>query len=154
MPFYDVYETADGRWLSVAAIEPRFYADFARLLELPASLDRNDRATWPQLRTAITEAIRRRTRDEWVSAAAGLDACIAPVLTPAEAPTHPQHAARGTFVEVGGITQPGPAPRFARTPGRISGPPPAPGEHTDAALTDWGVPGTTVAQWREEGAIT
>lgn len=139
-PFYDVYETSDGGYLAVGALEPKFYAEFVAMLGLDgADADRGDPAGWPALRERIAAVFLSRTRDEWAAAFDGTDACVAPVLGMAEAPDHPQLAARGTFVEVDGTHVPGPAPRFSRTPGAVQGPPVDAGEHTRDALTDWGV---------------
>lgn len=152
-PFYDVYETADGRWLSVAALEDRFYDDLLRLLGLTGVPDRDDRSAWPRLRKLIGDAVRTRTRDEWTSLAEGLAPCVAPVLDVHEAPRHPHNVARRSFVDEGGIVQPAPAPKFSRTPAALGRVPPAPGEHTVEALRDWGVPAQQVEQWRRSGAV-
>jgi alpha-methylacyl-CoA racemase len=154
-PFYGVYETADGRHLAVGALEPQFWAELLRRLgldagDLPAQLDRDG---WPLLRERLAALFRTRTRDEWSELLAGTDACVAPVLGLAEAPAHPHNRARGTFVEVGGVVQPAPAPRFSRT--RCDPPvaPARPGEHTDRALVDWGVAPDEVDRLRAAGAI-
>jgi alpha-methylacyl-CoA racemase len=154
-PFYDVYETADGRWLAVAAIEAHFYADLLEVLGLDAvSLpDQNDRSQWPQLKKLIADAIRTRTSDEWVELADGRG-CISAVLEPQEAWAHPHNVARGTFVELAGITQPSPQPRFSRTPAAVDGPPPVPGEQTRAALSAWGVADQLVEEWVGSGVVT
>jgi len=153
-PFYDVYETADGRWLSVAAIEPHFYRDLLRLLELPDDLpDQNDRSAWPRMKQLFSEVIRGRTRDEWCARAEGLNACVAPVLDPEEAAKHPHNVARGTFVEFDGLVQPAPAPKFSRTPTAIVRRPPSPGEHTVEALREWGIDEERITSWRRDGAI-
>jgi enoyl-CoA hydratase/carnithine racemase len=138
-PFYDTYETADGRWLAVGAMEAHFYADLLEVLGLdPASLpDQDDQAQWPRLKQVFADAVRTRTRDEWVARAAGR-ACISAVLEPQEAWADPHNVARGTFVELAGVTQPSPQPRFSRTPAVVDAPPPVPGEHTRSALTSWG----------------
>ena len=128
-PFYDVYETADGGWLAVGAIEPQFYAAFLDGLglsgvDLPGQLDRDG---WPVLRARFAAVLGTRTRDDWVERFAGLDACVAPVLTPVEAPDHPHHRARHAFLALAGVPQPAPAPRFSRStlgpasPARASG---------------------------------
>lgn len=119
-PFYDTYETSDGRYVSVGALEARFYAQFLDGLgiapdEVPAQ---NDKSGWPELRATIAARFRTRTRDEWEKEFEGRDACVTPVLTPAEAAYHPHAVARASFVDVDGVVQPGPAPRFSRTPGR------------------------------------
>lgn len=141
-PFYGVFETADGGWISVGALEDRFYAELQRLLELPAGgPSRTDPAGWPELREQLAARFRTRTRAEWTAVFEGSDACAAAVLTMDEARTDPHAEARGAFVVVDGIPQPAPAPRFDRTPGAVQGPPPRAGQHTRAVLTDWGVDG-------------
>jgi alpha-methylacyl-CoA racemase len=139
-PWYDTYETKDGKYVAIGSIEPKFYAELLERLGLAgASLPKqNDRAGWPVLREKFTAAFRSRTRDEWVAAFEGSDACFAPVLTFTEARENAHNVARGTFVESGGISQPGPAPRFSRTPGAIRGAPPERGQHGRSALADWG----------------
>ena len=154
-PFYGVYETADGRHLAVGALEPQFWAELLERLgldaaELPAQLDRNG---WPELRERLAALFRTRPRDEWCELLAGTDACVAPVLGLGEAPAHRHNRARGTFVDVGGVVQPAPAPRFSRTPPDPPQPPARPGEHTDQALADWGVAPEEVARLRAAGAI-
>ena len=139
-PWYDTYETRDGRHVAIGAIEPKFYAELLARLGLPAdSLPaQHDRDGWPVLRERFAAVFRTRTRDEWNALFADADACLSPVLTFAEAETHPHLAARGAFVEVGGVTQPAPAPRFSRTPGAVRGAPPERGAGGRAALADWG----------------
>ncbi|GDY58980.1 hypothetical protein SVIO_096030 [Streptomyces violaceusniger] len=139
-PYYDVYRTADGEWMAVGAVEPRFFAELVRLLEMDDPPPQHDRARWPRLRAALADAFARRTREEWTAVFAGTDACVAPVLSFAEAAAHPQLAARGVLVEDDGVCHPAPAPRFSRTPGRRGGPAPAAGEHTREVFTEWGVP--------------
>ena len=153
--FYDAYETADGKYVSVGSIEPQFYAELIGRLglegaELPAQMDRQH---WPELKERIAKLFRSRTRDEWCEIMEGSDVCFAPVLSLKEAPQHPQARARGSFVEIAGALQPGPAPRFSRTPAEISRPPSRPGEHTDEALADWGIPAPRIAALRECHAI-
>jgi alpha-methylacyl-CoA racemase len=139
-PFYDTYTTSDGQWMSVGAIEPQFYANLVATLGLDLDLSRqHDPRAWPAAREAFATAFAGRTRDEWAGAFDGVDACVAPVLSPWEAPHHPHAAAREAFTEVFGVTQPSPAPRFSRTPGAIAGPPAIPGAHTDEVLAEWGV---------------
>jgi alpha-methylacyl-CoA racemase len=154
-PYYDTYETADGKFVGIAPIEAKFYAEFLAKLGLdPAALPlQNDQARWPELKARIAAAIKGKTREEWSRILEGSDACFAPVLSLAEAPKHPHNAARGTFVEVAGVVQPAPAPRFARTPGAVQRPPPAPGEHTEAALADWGFGAGEVAALKAAEAI-
>jgi alpha-methylacyl-CoA racemase len=139
-PYYDVYETADGEFVSVAALEPKFYAELCRVLRLSGpEWNNRDRDAWPRQRKRLTEIFLSRTRDEWTAAFAGADACFAPVLSPAEAPAHPHHAARGTFASRDGVTEPAPAPRLSRTPGAAGTPAAKPGQHTTEVLRDLGL---------------
>jgi len=154
-PFYEVYETSDGKWFAVGAIERQFYAELIRLTgladeDLP---DQMDRQQWPAMKERFAAVFATRTRDEWTDTFAGTDGCGAPVLSPWEAHEHPHNRHRHTFVEVDGVIQPGPAPRFSRTPGAVQRPAPAPGQNTDEALTAWGVDGTRLASLRDAGAI-
>lgn len=151
--FYDAYETADGRWVAVGALEPQFYEELKRLTGLEDDGDRMDRARWPEYRERLADIFAQKTRDEWAEVLEGTDACFAPVLTMDEAARHPHNATRGTFVEVEGVLQPGPAPRFSRTRPEVQGPPPHPGQHTDDALADWGFTAEEVAKLRDAGAI-
>jgi len=153
-PFYDTYETADGKFIAIGAIEPKFYAALLRGLgldpdALPAQMDRS---RWPGLREAIAGAVKRRSQAAWVAAFDGTDACVQPVLSFADAPVHPHNRARGSFVQAHGLTQPAPAPRFAATPGSIDRPPPAPGADTASALADWGLGPDALAALRRAGA--
>jgi alpha-methylacyl-CoA racemase len=153
-PFYEVYETSDGGFVAVGAIEPQFYAEFIDLLELEGELpDQLDAQHWPEMKRRIAARFKSRSRRDWEATFAGSDACVAPVLTMGEAPDHPHHRARGTFLEVDGVTQPAPGPRFDRTPGAISGPPPVPGRNTDEILAEFGVGAAEQTSLRESGAI-
>jgi alpha-methylacyl-CoA racemase len=145
--FYEVYETADGRYVSLGAIDPKAQT------ELLGHLGVREQGTWSEMKELVAAAIRARTRDEWCALLEGTDTCFAPVLGAAEAPRHPHLRERGTFTEVGGVVQPAPAPRFSRTEAAIAGPPPAPGEHTDEALRDWGFSTEEVAELRVSGAV-
>ena len=138
--FYDVYETSDGRYVSVAPVEPKFYAELLERIGLdPGDAPHSaDRADWPESKARLAARFRTRTRDEWCEILEGTDACFAPVLGMGEAHRHPHNAARDTFVERDGIVQPNAAPRFDRTPGGIRCSPPAPGSGTRAVLADWG----------------
>ncbi|WP_254395357.1 CaiB/BaiF CoA-transferase family protein [Streptomyces sp. AC512_CC834] len=141
-PFYGTYETADGRYMAVGALEPRFYAEFTRLLGIPdLAPARDDMARWPELREAVAARFKSRTRDEWTAVFEGSDACTAPVLSLREAPHHPHLAARATFTDHGGITQPAPAPRFSATPTAVRTGPARPGADTEAVARDWDLPG-------------
>jgi alpha-methylacyl-CoA racemase len=154
-PYYEVYDTADGKFFCVGAIEPQFYAELLRVVGLdPAELPaQNDRTQWPAMKERFAAVFRTRTRDAWTEAFAGTDACGAPVLSPWEAHTHPHNEHRGTFVEVEGIVQPGPAPRFSRTPAAVHRPPPVAGQDTDEALTAWGIDDQRIATLRAAGAV-
>jgi alpha-methylacyl-CoA racemase len=154
-PFYEVYDTADGRWFSVGAIEPQFYVQLLKVLglegeQLPAQ---NDREQWPALKDRFAAIFRTRTRDQWTEAFAGTDACGAPVLSPWEAHTNPHNAYRQTFVEVDGVVQPGPVPRFSRTPAAVHKPPSVAGADAEEALRSWGIDGGRIAALRRSGAV-
>ncbi|WP_305806876.1 CaiB/BaiF CoA-transferase family protein [Stenotrophomonas sp. YIM B06876] len=140
-PWYGVYMTADGEYVSLGAIEPRFYSDLLQRLDLDeAQLPaRKDRQRWPQLRAAIAGRIIARTRQQWQDALEGTDVCFAPVLSMEEAPQHTHMEARDTFIRIEDVLQPAPAPRFSRTPSAVQRPPPTPGEHTQEVLRDWGI---------------
>src|SRR6266540_4796814 len=155
-PFYDVYETADGEYLAVGALEPKFYAELVARLgldadQLPAQMDRD---RWPELRERLAVAFRARTRAEWCELFDGSDACVAPVLSLGEAADHPHNLARHTFAPVGGSLEPAPAPRFSRTPSAPPSPAPAPGQHTDEVLGTWaGFTPEEIADLRATGAV-
>ncbi|MFI8270081.1 CaiB/BaiF CoA transferase family protein [Streptomyces rubiginosohelvolus] len=141
-PFYGTYATSDGGHMAVGPLEGQFYAEFARLLGIAEAFpDRWDLARWDELRAAVTERFLTRTRAEWTEVFAGTDACVAPVLSLGEAPHHPHLAARSTFVEHGGRTQPAPAPRFSATPISVRTGPALPGADAEAVAADWDVPG-------------
>ncbi|GAA4471109.1 CaiB/BaiF CoA transferase family protein [Phytohabitans houttuyneae] len=153
-PFYDTYETADGGWIAIGALEPQFYRNLVGALgvpDLPAT--QPDPAGWPALRARFAEVFRTRTRDEWCAVLEAAEACFAPVLSPWEAPEHPHNAARGTFVAHEGLVQPAPAPRFSRTPARIAGPVARPGQHTDEVLTEWGFAPDEIEKLRAGGGV-
>ncbi|MCX4585277.1 CaiB/BaiF CoA-transferase family protein [Streptomyces sp. NBC_01481] len=143
-PFYGNYETADGQYMAVGALEQQFYNEFIELLgikdEAPA---RKDFARWGELRAAVAARFKTRTREDWTAVFEGSDACVAPVLSLREAPSHPHLAARGTFVDHSGITQPAPAPRFSATPGSVYRGPAQPGADTAEVARDWDLPGLT-----------
>jgi len=154
-PYYNVYETSDGKWVSIGSIEPKFYEELLEKsgladADLPAQ---NDRDKWPQMTQAFAEVFKQKTRDEWCAIMEGSDICFAPVLSMAEVPNHPQNAARGSFVDLAGVTQPGPAPKFSRTRPEIQRDPPRLGEHTEQGLQDWGFSGDDIAALKASGAI-
>ncbi|MFI6938268.1 CaiB/BaiF CoA transferase family protein [Streptomyces sp. NPDC050418] len=143
-PFYGTYETSDGGYMAVGALEQQFYDEFVTVLGIADKAPaRKDLARWGELRSAIEARFRTRTRDEWTAAFQDSDACVAPVLSLREAPDHPHLKERGTFVEHGGITQPAPAPRFSATPSAVRTGPALPGAHTAEVARDWDVPGLT-----------
>ncbi|MFJ7175540.1 CaiB/BaiF CoA transferase family protein [Streptomyces massasporeus] len=141
-PYYGTYETADGRYMAVGALEPQFYAEFLALLGVEDQAGaRKDVARWSDLREQVATRFKSRTRDEWTAVFDGSDACVAPVLSLREAPHHPHLAARGTFTDHDGITQPAPAPRFSATPTSVRTGPARPGADTADVARDWDVPG-------------
>ncbi|MGB1630634.1 MAG: CaiB/BaiF CoA transferase family protein [Acidimicrobiales bacterium] len=153
--FYDVYETSDGRYVSIGSIEPQFYAELREKLELtdPKWDQQMSRSAWPELKEELAAIFKTRTRDEWCDVMEHTDICFAPVLSLAEAPQHPHNVHRGTFIEYEGITQPRPAPRFSRTDSEIQRPPAHAGQHTDEVLSDYGFGADEIASLRDSGAI-
>ena len=154
-PFYDVYETADGQWVSIGSIEPQFFAQLLELTgvqhdDLPAQMDR---AGWPVLRERLTAVFATKTRDEWSAQLHGTDVCFAPVLPMSEAVADPHIVARRTIVQHDGMDQPAPAPRFSRTEAVIQGPAPIPGQDTETVLADWGFTTAEIAALLASGAV-
>ncbi|WP_030920352.1 CaiB/BaiF CoA transferase family protein [Streptosporangium amethystogenes] len=147
-PMYDTYETADGRHLAVGPLEPQFWAEMVKLMGLEDLPDRNDRKQWPALRERLAEAFRSKTRAEWEAVFDGSDACVSPVLEVGEAAEHPHNKARGTFVEVGGIRQPAPAPRLLGVEEQDLSP-----ATRLADLTSWGLSDEAAAELREAGVL-
>jgi alpha-methylacyl-CoA racemase len=139
VPYYDLYETADGRHMSVGPLEPKFYAVLVEKLDLVDAPDRDDPARWPMLREMLTRRFLERTQAEWTELFDGTDACVAPVLPLTEAAEHPHLKARGTYVDRDDVLQPAPAPRFSRTEATLTSGPSVPGGDTRDALTAWGV---------------
>jgi alpha-methylacyl-CoA racemase len=153
--FYDAYETSDGKFVSIGAIEPQFYAELLKRIgldadSLPAQLDR---ARWPEAKETLRRLFKTKTRAEWCALLEGSDACFAPVLSMSEARKHPHNVAREAFVEIAGVSQPRPAPRFSRTDSEVQRPPARVGEHTDEALRDWGFSNAELAELRRGNAI-
>jgi alpha-methylacyl-CoA racemase len=151
--YYDVYETADGEYVSFGPIEPQFYDEMNRIIGFDDAPEQGNQAVWPATRERMAALIKTRTRDEWTKLLEGSDACFAPVLSADEAMTHPHNRHRGTFTEVAGVPQPAPAPRFSRTAPAIAGPPAGAGQHTDEALADWGLAADEIAKLRDAGAV-
>lgn len=154
-PFYDVYRCADGAEIAVGAIEPQFFADLLDVLELDPTATplQHDQPHWPELREVLTAAFAGRSRAEWLDRAQGRDACLAPVLTMAEVPAHPHVATRRTVVEVDGVPQPAPAPRFSATPAALSRAPTSAGTHTDEVLVEAGLTRDEVSKLRRSGVV-
>lgn len=155
--FYDVYETADGEWVSVGSIEPQFYAELLRLTGLEGEdglPHQMDKGQWGPMKDRLTAIFRSKTRDEWCSIMEGTDVCFAPVLRMSEAAKHPHNVHRQTFLELDGVVQPAPAPRFSATPGAVQRPPAHAGQHTDEVLGEWlGADADEVAKLRAGGAV-
>jgi alpha-methylacyl-CoA racemase len=153
--YYNVYETADGEFLAVGAMEARFYQSF--MVGLGFSPDevppQDDSSQWESLKELVAEIVLARTRAEWLEVFQGTDACVTPVLSLGEAPNHPHNRERSTFVDVGGILEPAPAPRFSRTPSATPSPPPNPGAHEVHGLAGWGLTTSEIDQLTEEGII-
>ncbi|MEM8922235.1 MAG: CaiB/BaiF CoA-transferase family protein [Actinomycetota bacterium] len=154
--FYDVYECADGKYVSIGSIEPQFYAELLDLSglgaedDLPKQMSRDD---WPEMKERVGEIFVRKTRDEWCEIMEHSDVCFAPVLTMDEAPLHPHNVHRGTFVETNGMMQAAPAPRFSRTSPSIDRPAPHVGQHTDEILAEFGFDADDIAKLRNTGAV-
>lgn len=153
--FYDTYQCADGKWISIGSIEPQFYA---LLLEKTGIIDpqfanQMSRDDWPELKAKLAEVLAKKSQAEWCAIMDATDICFAPVLTLDEAPNHPHNAARETFVTLEGVVQPAPAPRFSATPGVIQGPPPRIGAHNDEALGQWGFSAAEIEALKASGAL-
>ncbi|MFT6289910.1 MAG: alpha-methylacyl-CoA racemase [Ilumatobacter sp.] len=154
--FYDVYECSDGEYISLGSIEPQFYAELLRLTGLDTDeqfAKQMDSTEWGPLKERLTEVFASKTRDEWCEIMEHTDVCFAPVLTMSEAKAHPHNVERETFIEVGGVTQPAPAPRFSRTSSEVVSTPAWPGQHTRDVLADWGVAEDRIASLLESGAV-
>lgn len=153
--FYGVFECADGKWVTLASIEPPFYAALLAALQLDPALaaSQMNARQWPQLREQVAVAIRRRTRDEWSALLEGSDVCFAPVLDFDEARRHPHNLARGAFLEQGGLVHPAPAPRFSQTPGQAGAPAQVPGADGVALLKDIGYTDSQIAELAADGAV-
>jgi alpha-methylacyl-CoA racemase len=153
--FYDTYQCSDGKWVSIGSIEPQFYALLLEKTGIsdPAFKAQMDRGAWPDLKAKLAAVIATKTQSEWCALMEATDVCFAPVLDLDEAPKHAHNVARQTFVELAGVTQPAPAPRFSKTPGAIQGPPPAIGAHDQEALRDWGFSEADVSVLKANGAL-
>ncbi len=153
-PYYDTYRTRDGKFMAVGALEPKFFAQFAQAIGLDETwlVRRTDQRNWPALRDELTHIFAGRTRAEWTHLLEGTDACVVPVLSMAEAPTHPHNLARQTFVERGGVVQPAPAPRFSRTASQPPQPASSISRNSEAALAEFGVSAGVLDAWRSLGS--
>ncbi len=153
--FYDTYQCADGKWISIGSIEPQFYALLLEKTGItdPEFANQMDRSAWPSLKAKLQDVLRTKTQAEWCAIMDATDICFAPVLDLEEAPKHAHNVARETFVTIEGVIQPAPAPRFSATPGAIQGPPPKIGAHNEEALADWGFTAAEVAALKEKGAL-
>lgn len=153
-PFYGAFRCADDRWVAIGAIEQRFFAALLEKLGLPEIADRQmDHQHWRETRALLENTFAKKTQQEWCALLEGTDACFAPVVSFAEAQTHPHNRSRGAFVEIDGISQPAPTPRFSHTPGAIQGPPPEIGADTRAILTQWGATDKQIEELVACGAI-
>jgi alpha-methylacyl-CoA racemase len=152
-PFYTTYETADGRHMAVGALEPRFFAALVGILEIDDPPPQADRSRWPEMREAFGKAFKSRTQSEWVERFAGSDGCVAPVRSLVEARADPHLDERGTFVGIGGVVQPAPAPRFGRTPTDMPSEPCLPGQHTDEVLISLGYKPAEIIKLRSDEAV-
>jgi alpha-methylacyl-CoA racemase len=152
-PYYDTYRCSDGEYMSVGAIEPQFFEELRRVLDLPDLPAQSDHANWPKMREMLAAMFATKTRDQWATIFDDVDACVAPVLWLSEAERHPHLVARGTLVDVAGVVQPAPAPRFSRTPGQVGAPPRSPGSDTVAALTEWGIDQADVDKLLDSGVV-
>jgi alpha-methylacyl-CoA racemase len=154
-PFYDTYETADGRFVAVGAIEERFWTELIKVLDLDPDdvAGRIDPTQWPAVREKLAAVIKTRTRDEWAKLAEGTDACLTPVLSPTEALSHPHNVARNTFVDVDGAPQPAPAPKFDRTPAGMPAAPHEPRSDTADVLAELGLSAAEIEALRTDGVV-
>jgi alpha-methylacyl-CoA racemase len=153
-PYYDTYRTSDGEYMAVGALESQFFAELARVLDIPGLPAQHDVAQWPRMRELFTAKFASRSRAEWIAAFDGVDACVSPVWRLSEAPADPHLVARQTMVERDGVVQPNVAPRFSRTPGQIGTVPSSPGADTTEALRDWGIKDERIDQLLADGVIT
>ncbi|HAT57579.1 MAG TPA: carnitine dehydratase [Gammaproteobacteria bacterium] len=153
--YYGSYACADGKFISIGSIEPQFYALLLELCEIddPEFAKQNDKQHWASLRSKLEALFATQTRDHWCALLEGTDVCFAPVLDLQEAPNHPHNVARQSFVEIDGVTQPAPAPRFSRTPTSVQAPAAMAGEHSEEILSDWGFAANEISALKQAGAI-
>jgi alpha-methylacyl-CoA racemase len=154
--FYDVFECSDGKYVSIGSIEPQFYAlllEKTGLVDDPAFAKQMDASQWPTLKAKLADVMRTKTSTEWCKIMEGTDVCFAPVLTMSEAAAHPHNVARQTFIEIAGVTQPAPAPRFSRTSAALPSAPAHAGQHSSAVLADWGFSADRISTLLASGAV-
>ncbi len=154
--FYDVFQCSDGQYISIGSIEPQFYAQLMDLTGLagdPEFAKQMDKDSWPHLKERLAGVFASKTRAEWCEIMEATDVCFAPVLTMSDAANHPHNVERGTFIEIAGMTQPAPAPRFSRTTTSVERPPAHPGEHSREVLTDWGISADRIDALLASGAV-
>lgn len=155
--YYDTYQCADGNWISIGSIEPQFHALLAEKLDIDLGVSdfssQFDTGRWPALKEKIKRVVKTKTREQWCTLMEGTDVCFAPVLTMDEAPLHPHNIARQSFIELEGIVQTAPAPRFSRTPGAVQGSPPAPGRDSEAILAEAGLTPAQVEALRRANVV-
>jgi alpha-methylacyl-CoA racemase len=153
-PWYNVYETKDGKYVSIGSIEARFFDELIHRLQLTGVPPQHDRSRWPQMKALFETTFRSKTRDEWVEVFQGSDACFAPILSWSEARRDPHAVFRNSFFSLAGVEQPSPAPRFSRTPGAVRRAPPERGEGGAQALLDWGFNRTEINSLESRGLGT
>ncbi|MFA5628356.1 MAG: CaiB/BaiF CoA-transferase family protein [Thiohalomonadaceae bacterium] len=155
-PFYGTYQTADNKFVSVGPIEPPFFAEMVSRAGLPESFikNQNNPAKWPEMKDALIDTFKSKTRDEWVEIFEGSDACVAGILDYEEAPSHPHNQARNTYIEINGVQQPAPAPRFSRSVCETPSPPSAEGSDTEIVLSQWGFSDKEIADMKSTGALS
>jgi alpha-methylacyl-CoA racemase len=153
--YYGSYECSDGKYISIGSIEPQFYALLLQKCGITdeAFLAQQDQSQWPELRNKLTDLFKTKTQTAWCDLMEGTDVCFAPVLDLKEAPAHPHNQARETFIDIDGVTQPAPAPRFSRTQGQVQSPAAIAGEHTESILQDWGFSESDIAALKSVEAI-
>ncbi|WGM39332.1 CaiB/BaiF CoA-transferase family protein [Caulobacter sp. NIBR1757] len=153
--FYDTYQCADGKWISIGSIEPQFYALLLEKTGItdPQFQNQMDRSAWPELTQKLADVLKTKTQAEWCAIMDATDICFAPILDLDEAPKHPHNVARETFLTLDGVVQPAPAPRFSATPGKVQGPPPKIGSNNEDALGDWGFSAEAIKDLQASGAL-
>jgi alpha-methylacyl-CoA racemase len=153
-PYYDTYRCSDGEYMAVGALEPQFFAELVRVVDIPDLPAQNDVANWPKMRELLAAKFATRSREDWTEAFDGVDACVSPVWRLSEAASDPHIQARKSLLDIDGVIQPNVTPRFSRTPGEIGGPPKAAGADTTEALRDWGIKDAAIEQLIADAVVT